>query len=71
MGRTREPVTPARVAAIEGMSMEAEYALPAGLATLLRSWVSEHRGEDIAAGLTGLERAIQADRQQVERDHGR
>jgi hypothetical protein len=54
-----------RVAMIEGMSVEAQYAFPAPLATLLRSWVTEHRGEDIATSLTDLELAIHADRQQA------
>lgn len=48
---------------IPGISAEMPCAFPAPLASLLRSWVDDHRGEDIAASLTELEDAIHHDRQ--------
>lgn len=60
-----------RVAAIWGMSAEAEYAFPAPLGRLLRSWVGDHRGENLGGSLTELEQAVHADRQRAERYQGR
>ncbi|MGH3156046.1 MAG: hypothetical protein ACRDNF_05670, partial [Streptosporangiaceae bacterium] len=50
-----------RLASIEGMSAETACAFPAPLAGLLRSWVSDHRGEDLAASLNELEKAVHGD----------
>jgi hypothetical protein len=52
-----------QLAAIPGMSAEMACAFPTPLASLLRSWVDDHRSEDIAASLTELENAIRRDRQ--------
>lgn len=54
-----------RLATIPGMSAETACAFPSPLASLLRSWVNEHRGEDIAASLAALENAIRQDRQRA------
>jgi hypothetical protein len=48
---------------ITGISTETACAFPAPLASLLRSWVDDHRGEDIAGSLAELANAIQHDRQ--------
>lgn len=52
-----------RLATIRGVSSEVPAKFPASLTSLLRSWVNDHRGEDIAASLTELETAIRRDRQ--------
>jgi hypothetical protein len=52
-----------QLTAIPGMSAETPSAFPAPLASLLRSWVDDHRGENIAASLTELASAIRHDRQ--------
>jgi hypothetical protein len=57
-----------QIATIEGVSVEASYAFPAPLATLLRSWVDRYRSEDIAASLNELEDAIHRDRQRERRN---
>lgn len=57
------PAVRDQLATIRGVSAEAPRAFPAPLATLLRSWVTEHRSEDIAASLDELENAIRRDRQ--------
>lgn len=51
-----------QIASIEGVSAEAPCAYPEPLASLLRSWVTRHRGEDIATSLTELGKAIDRDR---------
>jgi hypothetical protein len=57
-----DPVTVRnQLAAIEGITSEATWAFPAPLASVLRSWVERHRGEDIEASLAGLEDAIRRD----------
>lgn len=48
---------------IRGISAEAPCAFPAPLASLLRSWVDDHRSEDIAASLMEFENAIRHDQQ--------
>lgn len=53
---------------IRGISAETPCAFPAPLASLLRSWVSDHGDENIAASLTELENAIQHDRQREKRN---
>lgn len=58
-----------RLATIRGISAEAPSAFPAPLASLLRSWVNDHRGEDIAASLTALEDAIRHDQQREKGNH--
>jgi hypothetical protein len=58
-----------QLATIPGMSAETACAFPAPLASLLRSWVDDHRSEDIAASLTRLEDAIRRDRQRERRNH--
>lgn len=57
-----------QIAAIEGVSVEASCAYPAPLASLLRSWVTRHRSEDIASSLNELEDAIHRDRQRERRN---
>jgi hypothetical protein len=52
--------------AVDGVGRDATWAFPAPLAGLLRSWVEEHQGEDIAASLTRLEDAIRRDRAVVQ-----
>jgi hypothetical protein len=47
--------------AVDGIGCDATWALPAPLATMLRSWVHQHQGEDITASLTRLEDAIRRD----------
>jgi hypothetical protein len=46
---------------VDGVGWNAIRAFPAPLASMLRSWVEQHRGEDIAASLTRLEDAIRRD----------
>jgi hypothetical protein len=58
-----------QLAAIGGIAAEAPCAFPAPLAGLLRSWVDDHRGEDIAASLAELENAIHHDRQRAQRNN--
>jgi hypothetical protein len=58
-----------QLATIPGMSAETACAFPAPLAGLLRSWVDDHRSEDVAASLTRLEDAIRRDRQRERRNH--
>jgi hypothetical protein len=58
-----------QIAAIEGISVEASCAYSAPLASLLRSWVTRHRSEDIASSLTELEKAIDRDRRRERRNH--
>ena len=58
-----------QLATIPGMSAETACAFPAPLAGLLRSWVDDHRSEDVAACLTRLEDAIRRDRQRERRNH--
>jgi hypothetical protein len=48
---------------IRGISAETPCAFPAPLASLLRSWVDDHRGENMPASLTELDDAIRHDRQ--------
>ena len=43
---------------VDGVGWNATWAFPAPLASMLRSWVELHQGEDIAASLTRLEDAI-------------
>jgi hypothetical protein len=49
---------------IHGLSWSRTCQFPAPLATVLRSWVRQYRGEDLAAGLDQLEQAIHDDRTQ-------
>ena len=42
--------------------MERTWALPALLASMLRSWVDDHRLEDITASMDRLRDAIRHDR---------
>ena len=53
-----------QLAMIAGFSAEAPRAFPSPLAALLRSWVDDHRSEDIAGSLTELENAIRRDGRQ-------
>jgi hypothetical protein len=46
---------------VDGVGWNATWAFPAPLASMLRSWVEQHQGEDIAASLTRLEDAIRRD----------
>jgi hypothetical protein len=57
-----------QLAAIDGITTEAAWKFPAPLASMLRSWVDRHRGEDVAASLATLEDAISRDRRR-ERHH--
>jgi hypothetical protein len=50
----------AQLASFEGITAEATAAYPAPLATLLRTWVDQHRTEDIKASLARFEDAVQA-----------
>jgi hypothetical protein len=60
-----------RLASIRGMSAETTCAFPAPLAGLLRSWVKEHRDEDLAASLDELEKAVRADGERARQHYGR
>ncbi|SRR6266568_6202890 len=57
-----------QLATIDGVSAEVPCAFPAPLAKLLRSWVNDHRSEDIAASLTELQNAIRRDQQRETRN---
>ena len=57
-----------QLAAIDGITTQATWKLPAPLPRMLRSWADRHRGEDIAASLASLEDAISRDRHR-ERGH--
>jgi hypothetical protein len=57
-----------QLATIEGVSAEVPCAFAAPLAGLLRSWVNDHRGEDITASLTEFEDAVHGDRQHATRN---
>jgi hypothetical protein len=57
-----------KLATIRGVSAEAARAYPAPLASLLRSWVNDHRSEDIATSLNELENSIRRDRQRERRN---
>jgi hypothetical protein len=46
---------------VDGVGWNATWAFSAPLASMLRSWVEQHQGEDIAASLTRLEDAIRRD----------
>jgi hypothetical protein len=46
---------------VDGVGWNAIWAFPAPLASMLRSWVEQHQGEDISASLTRLEGAIRRD----------
>ena len=54
-----------QLSTIAGMSADTLSAFPAPLASLLRAWVDDNRGEDLAASLTELENAIRHDRQRA------
>jgi hypothetical protein len=54
---------PDQLAAIRGISADTYCAFPAPLALFLRSWVDDHRDENIAASLTEFEDAVRHDRQ--------
>src|SRR5262249_34977247 len=47
---------------VYGLALDATWAFPAPLASMLRSWVQQHQGEDITTSLTQLEDAIRRDR---------
>ena len=51
-----------QLAAFDGITTQAPAAYPAPLATLLRAWTDQHRGEDLNASLTRFEDAIRQDR---------
>jgi len=51
-----------RLREVDGVAWSSGWQFPAPLATMLRSWVELHRGEDLAASLTQLEQAIHDDR---------
>jgi hypothetical protein len=46
---------------MDGLAVDLAAQFPAPLAELLRSWVGDHRHEDITTGLDQLEAAIRAD----------
>jgi hypothetical protein len=48
---------------VDGIGWTASWALPAPLASMLRSWTAQHRSEDLTASLTHLERAIRLDQE--------
>jgi hypothetical protein len=48
--------------AVGGVGLDATWAFPAPLATMLRSWTEQHRGEDLTASLARLKDAIRRDR---------
>jgi hypothetical protein len=50
-----------RLQDVDGVGRDATWAFPTPLASMLRSWVRRHQGEDIAASLTRLEGAIRLD----------
>lgn len=47
---------------VHGISREATWSFPAPLASMLRSWVHSHHGENLAVSLDQLEDAIARDR---------
>jgi hypothetical protein len=47
-----------QLAALDGITTQAPAAYPAPLPALLRTWISQHRAEDIAASLTRFEGTI-------------
>lgn len=51
-----------QLAAFDGITSQAPAAYPAPLATMLRAWTDQHRGEDLNASLTRFEDAIRQDR---------
>lgn len=52
----------AQLAAFDGITTQAPAAYPAPLATSLRAWTDQHRGQDLHASLTRFEDAIRQDR---------
>lgn len=56
-----------QLTSVDGISAETRCAYPGPLASLLRSWVDDHRSEDITASLNQLQEAIRRDRQRERR----
>jgi hypothetical protein len=56
-----------QLAALDGITTEQPAAYPAPLATLLRTWIHQHRNEDITTSLSTLRKAIQRDHRNEDR----
>lgn len=54
-----------QLAAFDGITTQAAAAYPAPLAALLRTWVAQYRGADIAASLTKLRDAMRLDQRRA------
>lgn len=60
---TNPDTTRDQLASLDGITTQEPAAYPAPLATLLRTWTSQHSNEDIAASLAALQHAIHHDRE--------